>query len=54
MSNLDGPADQTEQEDITDYALEKWGRTIKLCAIRISAAIPAAVSGVVIWLCSRR
>jgi len=53
MTNGAEPAERNGQEDVTDYALDGWGRTIRLCAIRLSAAIPPALSIVVIWLCSR-
>jgi len=54
MTYVTAPGEQTEQEDVTDCALEGWGPTIRVCAIRLSAAIPPALTTLVIWLCSRR
>jgi hypothetical protein len=54
MSNLAHPAGQAEEQDATAYALGGWGRTARLCAIRLAGSAPAPIAAFVIWLCSRR
>ena len=52
MTNVaadDGPDDS----DVTGYAVRGWGRTARLCAIRLAEAVPAVVP-VVVWLILRR
>jgi len=52
MTNVaadDGPDDP----DVTTYAVRDWGRTARLCAIRLAEAVPAVLP-VVVWLILRR
>ncbi len=53
MSNVAVPPEEADQQDVTSYALEGWGRTVRLCVIRLTEAIPPALGPVVIWLCLR-
>jgi hypothetical protein len=40
LSKLHRPPDVADDQDITGYAIEGWGRTVRLCAIRLTEAIP--------------
>jgi hypothetical protein len=46
--------DAEDQDDVTDYALARWDRTLRLCAIRLSGSLPAFASPLVWWLVVRR
>jgi hypothetical protein len=54
MTNVPAPANEPEEEDASSDALSGWNRTLQLCVIRLSEAVPPALTTVVIWLCSRR
>jgi hypothetical protein len=41
-----------EDPDVTSYALARWDRTARLCAIRLTEAMPTVFP--VIWLILRR
>ena len=47
------PIDQKRPEDVTDYAVARWDRTLRLCAIRATEAVPAFVP-LIWWLVLRR
>lgn len=52
MTNVaadDGP----DEPDVTAYAVHDWGRTARLCAIRMAEAVPAALPVVVWWILRR-
>lgn len=51
LSKVHRQASETEDQDLTSYALGGWGRTARLCAIRLTEAIPALTT--VILLCIR-
>jgi hypothetical protein len=44
--------DSREDPDVIRYALGRWDRTARLCAIRLSEAAPAVVP--LVWLILRR
>ncbi len=46
------PGDESEDQDITGYALARWDRTARLCAIRLTEAVPAFAP--LVWLILRR
>ncbi len=52
MTNVAAP-DGPDDLDVTRYAVRGWGRTARLCAIRLAEAVPAAVL-LVVWLILRR
>ena len=47
------PSSDVADRDVTDYALARWDRTLRLCAIRASESMPAFVP-LVWWLALRR
>jgi hypothetical protein len=53
MSNVPHEADQAEEQDPTTYALGGWGRTARLCAIRLAESVPGPATALVMWLWSR-
>ncbi len=52
MTNVAAPGGP-DDPNVTGYAVRGWGRTARLCAIRLSGAVPGAVilAG---WLILRR
>jgi hypothetical protein len=47
------PTGEPEDPDLIDYALDRWDRTARLCAIRLAeAAVPSVVP--LVWLILRR
>jgi hypothetical protein len=46
------PSGDVEDRDVTDYAVARWDRTLRLCVIRLSEAAPAYVP--LVWLIMRR
>jgi hypothetical protein len=46
------PGGHVPDRDVTDYALARWDRTLRLCAIRLSEGAPAFVP--LVWLLLRR
>jgi hypothetical protein len=46
------PGGEAEDPEVISYALARWDRTARLCAIRLAEAVPAAVP--LIWLILRR
>lgn len=47
------PGGDVPDRDVTDYALARWDRTLRLCVIRVSESMPAFVP-LVWWLALRR
>jgi hypothetical protein len=52
MSINVAPGGEPEDQDVTGYALARWDRTARLCAIRLTEAVPAVVP--LVWLILRR
>jgi hypothetical protein len=52
MTNV-ASASRPEEPDVTSYAVTGWGRTARLCAIRLAEAAPAFVP-LMVWLSLRR
>lgn len=48
------PARDVPDRDVTDYAVARWDRTLRLCVIRVSESIPAFVPPLTWCLVSRR
>ena len=48
------PGEDVPDRDVTDYAVARWDRTLRLCVIRVSESIPAFVPPLAWWLVSRR
>jgi len=46
------PGGGPEDPDVISYALGQWGRTARLCALRLTESVPAVVP--LIWLILRR
>ena len=46
------PGVEPEDQDVTGYALARWDRTARLCAIRLTEAVPAFAP--LLWLILRR
>ncbi len=46
------PGDEPEDQDVTSYALTRWDRTARLCAIRLTEALPALTP--LIWIFMHR
>ena len=46
------PQDQDQGQDVTGYALARWDRTARLCAIRLTEAVPAFAP--LLWMILRR
>jgi hypothetical protein len=46
------PGTDVPDRDILDYALARWDRTLRLCAIKLSESVPALVP--LVWLILRR
>jgi hypothetical protein len=46
------PGGSPEDPDVISYALARWDRTARLCAIRLTEAMPTVVP--VIWLILHR
>ena len=44
---------EDQDRDVTSWALARWDRTLRLCAIRLSESTPAFVP-LVWWLAVRR
>jgi hypothetical protein len=40
LSKAHRPSEEADDQDVTGYAIEAWGRTIRLCAIRLAEAVP--------------
>jgi hypothetical protein len=49
----DQDQDQDRDQDVTTWALARWDRTARLCAIRLTEAVPT-VAPLVFWLALRR
>ena len=47
------PDSDVPDRDVLDYALARWDRTLRLCAIRVSESMPVFAS-LVWWLVLRR
>jgi len=47
------PGRDVPDRDLTDYAVARWDRTLRLCAIRVSESMPAFVP-LAWWLVLRR
>lgn len=47
------PGAEPGSQDVTGYALTGWGRTARLCAIRLTEAIPALAT-LAVMLAMRR
>jgi hypothetical protein len=52
MSMKVTPGRELKDQDITSYALARWDRTARLCAIRLSEALPALAP--LLWVILRR
>jgi hypothetical protein len=52
MSMKVTPGRELEDQDVTSYALARWDRTARLCAIRLSEALPAFAP--LLWVFLRR
>ena len=52
MTNVAAPG-EPEDSDVTGYAVRTWGRTARLCAIRLAEAVPV-VTPLAVWLILRR
>ncbi len=52
MTNVAAPGGP-EDADVTHYAVRGWGRTARLCVIRLAEAVPVVVL-LVVWLILRR
>lgn len=46
------PGHEAEDQDVTSYALARWDRTARLCAIRLTEALPAFAP--LLWVIMRR
>jgi hypothetical protein len=46
------PGCELKDQDVTSYALTRWDRTARLCAIRLSEALPAFAP--LLWMILRR
>jgi hypothetical protein len=46
------PDHEAEALDVTSYALARWDRTARLCAIRLAEALPAFAP--LLWVILRR
>lgn len=46
------PGGPPDDRDLVMYVLARWDRTARLCAIRLTEAIPAVVP--LVWLILRR
>ena len=46
------PGSEPDDHDVTGYALARWDRTARLCAIRLAEAVPAFAPQ--LWLILRR
>jgi hypothetical protein len=46
------PGRELEDQDVTSYALSRWDRTARLCAIRLTEALPAFSP--LLWVILRR
>jgi hypothetical protein len=52
MATRVAPGDEPDDSDVINYALARWDRTARLCAIRLTEAAPAVVP--LVWLILRR
>jgi hypothetical protein len=46
------PGGKPDDLDVISYALTRWDRTARLCAIRLTEAVPALVP--LVWVILRR
>lgn len=52
MATRVAPGGEPDDPDVISYALARWDRTARLCAIRLTEAVPAVVP--LVWLILRR
>jgi hypothetical protein len=54
VSKVHLPPEESEDLDIATYAIDRWGRTARLCAIRLAEGIATPLGALLLWMCSRR